>query len=176
MMALITGGASSGKSAYAESAALKLPGPYYYLATMKPYGAEAQRRIQRHRMLRSGKGFRTVECHEGFECCVGEKPGTALLECLGNVVANELFGDDGSCRASGAVLDAVLADVSRLSGMFDNLVIVGNEVGSDGMRYDGGTEDYIRVLGAVSCVLAQSCDSVIECVAGQPVVVKGSLL
>lgn len=175
MMVLVTGGASSGKSSYAEFVASRLPGPHYYLAAMKPFGAEAKRRIQRHRELRAGKGFQTIECHAGFDGCMDKQSGTALLECLGNVVANELFSDDGTCRASDEVIETVLDSIGSLSGQFSNLVIVDNEVGSDGMRYDGGTEDYICVLGAVSCALAQRCDSVVECIVGQPMVVKGSL-
>ena len=67
MMILVTGGASSGKSAYAEQLACSLPGSRYYLAAMKPFGEEGARRIARHRALRAGKGFVTVECYEGLE-------------------------------------------------------------------------------------------------------------
>ena len=37
MMILVTGGASSGKSAYAEQVACALPAPHFYLAAMKPF-------------------------------------------------------------------------------------------------------------------------------------------
>ena len=60
MIALVTGGASSGKSAYAESLACALPGPRFYLAAMKPYGEEGARRIARHRALRAGKQLRCL--------------------------------------------------------------------------------------------------------------------
>ena len=98
MMTLVVGGSASGKSAYAEKLALQMPGPHYYLATMKPFGKEAERRIRRHRELRQGKGFHTLECHKGLEACctnIQQAEGTALLECLGNAVANELFTDSG---------------------------------------------------------------------------------
>ena len=184
MMALVTGGASSGKSAYAETLAQSLPGPRYYLATMKPFGAEAERRIARHRELRAGKGFETIECHNGLVHAASSRlaagldscKGTALLECLGNAVANELFADDGQLVDPQVALENVLAGVDALARAFDNLVIVGNEVGADGWRYDEGTEAYIRVLGSAACILAQRCDTVVECVAGQPYPVKGSLL
>ncbi len=65
MYCLVTGGAGSGKSEYAESLALSLKdntGHLFYIATMYPYDdAETQKRIRRHRSLREGKGFVTIE-------------------------------------------------------------------------------------------------------------------
>ena len=63
MTALILGGAASGKSEYGERLALSLPrrGELLYLATMEPFGGEAEARIRRHRALRAGKGFQTWE-------------------------------------------------------------------------------------------------------------------
>ena len=193
MMVLVTGGASSGKSAYAEQLALGFPGPHFYLATMKPYGEEAARRIERHRSLRAGKGFVTVECHEGLEvaaralrdeaaagdgggtAAAGAGGGTALLECLGNAVANELFSDDGACAGADDALAAVLDGADELARSLDCLVIVGNEVGGDGVFYEGDTRTYQRVVGAAACALAQRCDAVVECIAGQPMFVKGTV-
>ena len=64
MMVLVTGASGSGKSEYAEGVAVKLAGKgnLYYLATMRVYGEEGARRVERHRKLRAGKGFQTVEC------------------------------------------------------------------------------------------------------------------
>ena len=58
MMHVITGGSGSGKSAYAEmwltgkpekSEEKKAICPYLYIATMRPFGAETQKKIERHR-------------------------------------------------------------------------------------------------------------------------------
>ena len=62
MMTVITGGSGSGKSAYAEDyigqiAAKSDHCNKYYIATMKVYDAEGQKKIDRHRQLRQGKGF-----------------------------------------------------------------------------------------------------------------------
>ena len=184
MMVLVTGGSASGKSAYAERVACSLPAPRLYLATMNPAGADAAARIERHRALRAGKGFETMECYGVSFSHVAEAAHhtTALLEDLGNVVANALFsretftappGEAESLDSPDAVVQKVLADLEALEGAFDNLVIVGNEVGCDGVRYDEMTESYIRTIGAVACVLAQRCDVVVECVFGSPHVVKG---
>ena len=64
MMHLITGGSASGKSAYAEKMAVGAgEKSRYYLATMKPWGKEGQERVEKHRNMRAGRGFTTVECY-----------------------------------------------------------------------------------------------------------------
>ena len=61
MMIFVSGGSSSGKSAFAESLIVKSGiARRLYIATMEPFGAEAAVRIERHRALRAGKGFDTV--------------------------------------------------------------------------------------------------------------------
>ena len=62
MITLVTGGSGSGKSAYAEDVAASAEGTEkYYIATMRIYDAEGERKVERHRKLRAGKGFTTVE-------------------------------------------------------------------------------------------------------------------
>ncbi|SFG74217.1 bifunctional adenosylcobinamide kinase/adenosylcobinamide-phosphate guanylyltransferase [Oribacterium sp. WCC10] len=65
MYCLVTGGAGSGKSEYAESLALSLADSserLFYIATMYPYDdEETKKRIERHKSLRAGKGFITIE-------------------------------------------------------------------------------------------------------------------
>ena len=61
MLALVTGGSGSGKSAWAEDLVLSLgEGRRIYIATMYPFDEESHRRIERHRKMRAGKGFETV--------------------------------------------------------------------------------------------------------------------
>ena len=62
MMHLVTGASASGKSAYAED--LLVPAKSaekYYIATMRPWGAEGAARVKKHRAMREGKGFQTIE-------------------------------------------------------------------------------------------------------------------
>ena len=61
MMILITGGSKCGKSSVAEGLLNGFPGEKYYIAAMEPYGEDAQRAIARHREMRRGKGFRTID-------------------------------------------------------------------------------------------------------------------
>lgn len=96
MFTLVVGGAASGKSEYAEQLILRAGAlPRYYVATMEPFGAEARARIARHRVLRAQKRFETIECPVGLSRVLLPARGAALLECLSNLAANELYSPAG---------------------------------------------------------------------------------
>lgn len=62
MVTLVTGGSGSGKSEYAEGLLLDCKDcTRYYVATMEAWGEEGKARVLRHRRLREGKGFITIE-------------------------------------------------------------------------------------------------------------------
>lgn len=183
MVILVLGGSGSGKSAYAETAAGRLAGGMrkYYLATMQAFDEEGQKKIRRHRKLRSGKGFLTVEqpvhilqAAEQMES--GEK--TALLECMSNLAANEMFGEpvngDERFRAPEEVSRRILKQVGELQKQLAHFVIVSNNVSEDGILYDEGTMNYLKALGIINQGLAAMADTVVEVVVGIPVVLKGS--
>ena len=99
MMYLIIGGSGSGKSAYAEELLFSLPdaGKKYYIATMQVCDEESRRRVQKHRKQREGKRFYTIEqpVHVSgalTQMDAGKK--SAMLECVSNLVANEMFAKD----------------------------------------------------------------------------------
>ena len=56
-----------------------------------------------------------------------------------------------------------------------HLVIVTNEVFSDGCEYDAGTTDYIRRLGELNVRLSRAADAVVEVVYSIPVFLKGDI-
>ena len=98
MTELILGGSASGKSFYAEQEVLRLAAGTdagkYYLATMQDKSAEGQRRISRHKGMRAGKGFWTVEQPVDIHLALEKMAGggrIALLECISNLTANEMF-------------------------------------------------------------------------------------
>ena len=170
MITLITGGSGCGKSTYAESRVLAYSLPRVYVATTIPYGKDAARRIARHRQLRAGKGFETLE--KGVD--VGSLPlpegASVLLECLGNLVSNEMFEPEGAGEnAEERCMDGVRSLARRAA----NLVIVTNEVGSDGREYGEGTERYMQIMGRLGCRIAEMADEVCEVVCGQPIWLKG---
>ena len=183
MLVLITGASGSGKSAFAEhyicSAGKK---EIIYLAAMEPFGKEARERIARHRQMRAGKGFLTLERYTGLNGLDLQRSGAneageeraVLLECMSNLTANEMFGEDGYGTKQGmeALADHILGGVRHILAQCGCLVIVTNEVFSDGIEYDPQTQEYQKLLGTVNCALAKEADEVYEVVCHVPVQLK----
>ena len=170
MIHLITGGSGSGKSAYAETQILKLNGDCrIYIATMYPYDEESHQRIARHRRMRSEKRFTTKECYRELEKVEVPQNADVLLECMSNLVANEMFWPDGAGKAAA---EEILNGVKLLAKRCRNLVIVSNEIFSDGMDYGEETREYQKVLAKINRETALLADKVTEVVYGIPVEVK----
>lgn len=171
-MALVTGGSGSGKSAWAEELICTLcPGPKLYLATMPPSGPGAEARIARHRSMRASKGFSTLEC-PGPLPISHISPGSAvLLEDLSNLLANLRF----SPAPPTDYVQVLWEQLSALACRCGHLVVVSNEIFSDGVIYDPDTTDYIALLGSLNRLLAQRADLAAEVVCGIPLVLKGAL-
>jgi len=194
MITLVTGGSGSGKSAYAESLLYSCEGIRYYIATMQIYDAEGEKKVERHRKLRAGKGFLTIESPMNVGkirfACAGEsgqaqyrqeterkvqgssEKKSALLECMSNLTANEMFTKDGM-KSEEEVVEKIVSEIQTLSQKLDNLVIVTNNVFEDGVIYDAGTMEYLRALGRINVALARLADRVAEVVVGIPVELKG---
>ena len=182
MITMIYGGSGSGKSAYAEDTLCSLfPGREKIdLATMEPAGEEGRKKVQRHRMLRAGKGFVTMECPRDVDRLADECRGKILLlECLSNLVANEMFvpGRDGAWRAkkSDEVVAKVLRELEVLGKASEHLFLVGNNVFEDGIAYDSSTTEYLRAMGKIHESMASRVDCLVEVVVGIPLVLKGKI-
>lgn len=173
MLMLVTGGAASGKSEYAERAALALGGRPVYLATLRDDGGESRGRVARHRALRDGKGFETLERPLALADAAVPPGSTVLLECLTTLVANELFDEAG---AGEAVEEAVRRGIDALLARGRNLVVVTNTLDRDGRSHGGGTGRYLSALSSIEGDLARRADAVVEVVCGIPLAVKGAPL
>ena len=171
MTALVIGGAASGKSAFAEALTVNCgSAPRYYVATLMPFGGEDDRRINRHRTLRAGKGFSTLERYTDLAGLAVPAPGAALLECLGNLTANELYDPAGAGENAAS---AILEGLDQLAGQCAHLIVVSNEVFSGGADYAGDTGRYLKALAQVNNALAARADHVVRVVCGIPVYYKG---
>ena len=168
MITLVYGGSASGKSEYAEGLLANFRGPKYYLATMEPFGEEGARRVARRRALRAGKGFETLEKYTGLAELKLPGSGCLLLECLGNLAANELFSPSGA-------KEKIARGLRSLAAQCSELVIVSNDVFSDGRVYDPETERYLALLAQANAEAAALAGRVIEVVCGIPIAVKGEL-
>lgn len=169
MIILVTGGAASGKSELAERISQKLTcGSMAYCATMQISDEESRRRVERHRLLRAGKGFDTVECPVSLP--VPQEYDTALVECASNLLANVMYLQS---RTGAQAADLILAEFRRLFSSMQNTVVVTNEIFSDTGEYDPFTLDYLAALGRINRETAALSDLVVESVCGIPVILKG---
>ncbi len=173
MLTLVIGGAASGKSAYAEHLAVQSGGPRYYLATMQVWDAECAARVAKHRAMRAQKQFATVECPQNLHLVRLPQQGTALLEDLGNLAANELYRSDGSCLPPKQTAEKMLAGIEAIAAQCNHLIIVSNEVFSGGADYAGETDLYLQALAMVNNAVAAKADAVCRVVCGLPVYYKG---
>jgi len=167
MVTLVIGGGGSGKSAFAESIAVSYSGKTAYIATMEPYGEEGAKRIKRHREMRLGKGFDTIEQYSFINEKTAKNYENVLLECVSNLVANHIFTENDE-----NTIENVADGIEKMAKSVKNTVIVTNDIFNDGCEYDDTTRDYIAKLGAVNCRLAQLADEVYEVVVGIPIKIK----
>ena len=169
MLALVSGGSASGKSRFAEDlAAGRSAGTRIYVATMQVWDEESRRRVARHRAMRAGKGFATLECPVDLKGAGVPEGCALLLEDLTNLAANEWFG----VGRAGAE-QRVRSGLNRIKDRAALAVVVANELFSDGIEYDKETADYLACLARLNRAAAQMADRVYEVVCGIPVRWKG---
>ena len=180
MMEVIMGGSGSGKSGYAEKTIVEKTKnglPRYYIATMKVYGSEGRQRVEKHRKQRQYLDFVTIEQERDISKAVEKMSrgkGAVLLECISNLVANEMFGKEKTQEEWKAIPAKVLQELEALKGASVSLVVVTNNVFEDGNSYDEETREYMDCLAKVNAELVKMADVVTEVVAGIPIPMKGA--
>lgn len=204
-LSVVTGGSGSGKSAFAEDLVLrrqkKEGGRLIYLATMhRADDSETQQRIARHRALRSGRGFLTIEAERNIADTLRVSPqhlcilpgDHVLLEDLGNLLANEMFSPFGGRTPEQIVQDIlIIAEIagkaaktpdggSELSAgttespicRTGSLTVVTNEVGDDGAEYTSETKNYILALNKINRELVRHAAYAVRTICGLPLVLR----
>ena len=170
MVTFVVGGSGSGKSEYVEGIIMGGKSPNrYYIATMQAFDDEAFAKIERHRKMRAHKGFETIECQKDLMGAEVTPGSDVLLECISNLVANEMFDPEG---AKENTVSAIMEGIDRLHDLTDNFVIVSNNVFGDGDDYSAETLDYIKTIAEVNGRIADISDQVFEVVCGIPVKIK----
>ena len=189
----------------AERLHAELAGPLYYVATMNPAprDSDAAARIAKHQHRRAGRGYTTIECptdiaqlhallrmdsnqpdiatgaqradasHDALHMPETPSPAQAsravfLLEDLTNLYANEVYGTSGHPHE----IVAPLLDLRQQAGA---LIIVANELYSDGIDYGPETDRFLRDLAGLAAALSAAANQVTEVVYGIPVQLKGVL-
>ena len=172
MMILVTGGSKCGKSRYAESLFENRTEQKYYIATMQPIGDDAEEIISRHREARRNKNYITKECQRDIEKLDLPSGCGILLECIGNLCANEMYLEGKVLSPS----DKIVSNIKALAENASQLVIVTNDVGSDGHNYTKDIISFVSEIAKINCKIAEFADNVIECVYGIPIALKGKLI
>jgi adenosylcobinamide kinase / adenosylcobinamide-phosphate guanylyltransferase len=173
---LITGGCRSGKSTCAQQLAESLPPPRLFVATCPVTDDEMRRRIERHRTLRSGRGWETVE--EPIDLAGvfrrNTEHGVLLVDCITLWINNlmhdaqhqsrEITEDDVAERC-GQMLQA--AGECRGTTIF-----VTNEVGLGVVPENALARRYRDLVGRANQVIAARADAVTLVCCGIPVSLK----
>lgn len=176
-MILVVGRPDSGKSLKAEELAadMSADGKRIYLATMIPYGDEGAARVAKHRSLREGRGFVTVERardvgkltdEDGYIEGIRAMDATVLLECVSNLCANVMFDNEGGIGSSeDEVFKYVTDDILMLKDKVKDLIVVTNEFTSND-DYSDDTLDYIGVMSRINRALALESDRIYDITGG----------
>lgn len=166
-LALVLGGARSGKSRFAEGLLARHAPPWLYVATAEAGDAEMVTRIAAHN-ARRGTDWMTREAPRDLAGALAE-PGDrpVLVDCLTLWLSNLMLADA-----------AVEAEIARLEQALEQarapVVLVANEVGS-GIVPDNALARRFRDLqGQLNQRLAARADRVVLVVAGLPLFVKGA--
>lgn len=166
-LALVLGGARSGKSRFAEGLLARHAPPWLYVATAEAGDAEMVTRIAAHK-ARRGTDWMTLEAPRDLAGALAE-PGDrpVLVDCLTLWLSNLMLADA-----------AVEAEIARLEQALEQarapVVLVANEVGF-GIVPDNALARRFRDLqGQLNQRLAARADRVVLVVAGLPLFVKGA--
>ena len=155
---LVTGGARSGKSRWAESLVADQP-DVLYIATARPRpdDEEWQQRVELHRGRRPS-AWRTSETQDVAKAMTDEP--AVLVDCATLWLADALEGPEVERR-----IDELVEAVAQHVG---TLVIVTNEVGSGVVPATASGREFRDALGELNARLARVCDEVWLVTAGIP--------
>ncbi len=175
MFIFISGEERSGKSYYAEKRLSELSGsPKIYIAAAKIYDDEMRERVKNHQEMRKDKGFITIECPCNLGSVKIPKDSAVLIESLTLWTANEMFTDDG-IKPCNYVISKIYHDFMNIFERSCNIILVADDIFSDGIKYSSETEKYIRLIAEMHIKFASIADEVIECVSGLYIAYKNKL-
>lgn len=180
---LVTGGARSGKSSYAESISKSNGGKIAYIATAIPFDEEMKDRIKKHKDSRD-RCFETIERYRDFKNLDSglfiNKDG-AMLDCVTVMITNIIMDYLGEKTIpSMEDLDSIEELVKEeINEMLDFLkrnskrtVIVTNELGMGIVPENFFSRLFRDVAGKANQLVAKEADEVYLCVSGIPVKIK----
>ncbi len=180
---MVTGGARSGKSTFAENKVSEFGGKVLYIATSIAFDEEMKDRIRKHREQRP-QGWSTFEGYKGFDVCLAKELSgvqAVILDCLTLMVSNIMLEmsmdwENISTAEVDAVEAAVRDEVSKLVALAQMstqpFVIVTNELGMGVVPPTVLGRAVRDFAGRANQMLAAAADEVYLCVSGIPVKIK----
>ncbi len=166
----VTGGARSGKSAWAMKAAKSLHCEKYFIATAEALDEEMKEKIERHKKERPSD-WKTVEEPvnlPGVLNRLNDRSNFLLIDCLGIWASNVLLKNGE--RHLAELLAELVEVINRFNG---SLIFVSNEVGMGIVPANKDTRLYRDTLGAINQAIAAKCDVAVLLVGGIPLFLKG---
>lgn len=171
---LVTGGASSGKSTFAEKLARQSNLTVTYVATMPRLDGDSEltQKIEAHKQRRPADWSLLETTCEVAECIknLPQGPSVVVLDCLSAYVSNLIIEKDKDKEQ--IMSDAKNAFDILASRKDLKFLIVTNEVGSGIIPEHSLARKYRDALGRVNQLAAQYASEVFLCVCGIPVKIK----
>lgn len=168
-LSFILGGASSGKSAFAEGLVKQSGAAKVYLATAEVYDTEMEAKVAAHLAMR-GEGWRTIEAPRDLDDALNSVKAeeVLLLDCATMWLSNHMMAESDLAAATEGLVSALKTCKGRV-------VVVSNEVGMGVVPDNALARKFRDAQGKLNQRLAREADLVVFVVAGLPSVLKGSL-
>lgn len=164
---LITGGARSGKSQYAEQLALELSKNPVYVATAHIWDEEFAQRVRKHQERR-GPEWTNIE--EEKKLSKYDLTGrVALIDCITLWCTNFFFEQQNAEMA----LEALKTEFDKFTAHDATFIFVTNEIGMGGVSENAVQRKFTDLQGWMNQYVASKADEVVLMVSGIPVKVKG---
>ena len=164
---LITGGARSGKSSYAEKMALSLTDNPVYLATARVWDEEFRERVNRHQERR-GPEWANIE--EEKELSRHDLTGRiVLIDCITMWCNNFFFDLNDDVDAT---LSAMKEEFLKFTNQDATFIFVTNEIGMGGTSTNDIQRRFTDLQGWMNQFVASQADEVILMISGIPVKIK----
>ena len=167
MIYFFVGQSNTGKSQKAEELAMTF-GSFHrlYIATMKVMDEDGERRVQKHRKQRAGKGFETLEIPMNITEVIPQikdpENTVVLLECVSNLVGNEMYDNPDKAELEEAhFAEEIVQDIKRLGDSVAELIVVSSEYEAK-EEYSEDTLKYIRFLDRTNEEIKRIAHKVIE--------------
>lgn len=177
---LVTGGARSGKSNFAQSL-LQNKEDVLYIATSIPFDDEMKDRIKKHRESRPAE-WDTIECYKDLdEQLRNRKEKHMLLDCLTIMVTNLMFHYENNWDSinmdrvneiEGEIASQVRMLLECVRHIDANIVIVTNELGMGIVPSNRLSRLFRDIAGRMNQIVAAACDEVYLVVSGIPMKIK----